>query len=111
MSEKQKKGGYAMKSKKLLALIIVFLIIAGVAGFSVYEITVGSKAGKISASDAEKLINSYMDSSAVTKPMKLIAEKNNIKVIEQKKKKKKKGSARLHPPMYTALFLRDMIHI
>lgn len=80
MSEKQKKGGYAMKSKKLLALIIVFLIIAGVAGFSVYEITVGSKAGKISASDAEKLINSYMDSSAVTKPMKLIAEKNNIKV-------------------------------
>lgn len=69
-----------MKTKKIWALIIVFIIIAGAVGFSIYEINVGSKASEISVEDAEKLVNEYMDSAAITKPMKFIAENNNIKV-------------------------------
>ena len=69
-----------MSAKKIWAIIISVLLIAGIVGFAVYEINFATKAGEISQSDAQAFVNKAFDDMALTKSTKLIADNNNITV-------------------------------
>ena len=69
-----------MSSKKIWALVISVLLIVGLIGWGVYSINSGAKAKPITTTEAEEFLNSSFDNMALSKPMKLIAEKNKITV-------------------------------
>lgn len=69
-----------MSAKKILAIVISVLLVAGIVGFCVYEINYATKAEEISQSEAQDFINKSFDDMAISKSAKLIAEKNYITV-------------------------------
>ena len=69
-----------MSKKKIIAPLIIVLIIAALAGWAVYDIHSQTTAREISLEDAQKIVNAELDSAAISKPLKYIAEKNTIKV-------------------------------
>lgn len=69
-----------MSAKKIWTLILSLVIAAGLICWAVYEINSGTKADEISVADAESFVNDAFDKMAIADPVKLIADKNNIKV-------------------------------
>ncbi len=69
-----------MSKKKIIAPLIIVLIIAALAGWAVYDIHSQTTAREITVSEAENIVNTELDSAAISKPLKYIAEKNTIKV-------------------------------
>ena len=69
-----------MLKKKIIAPLIIVLIIVALAGWAVYDIHSQTTSREITVSEAENIVNTELDSAAISKPLKYIAEKNTIKV-------------------------------
>lgn len=69
-----------MTKKKIGIVIAAVLVLAAVIGVLAYEIKSETTAREISVEEAQKLVNEQFDAMATTKPLKVIAKKNNIKV-------------------------------
>lgn len=70
-----------MTKKKLIAILIAAVVVLGAVAGVIISIKKQSETSvKLSVSEAEELVNGDFDAMAVTDPLKLIAEKNYIKV-------------------------------
>jgi len=69
-----------MSAKRIWAVIIAVVLLAGLVFLAVHEINAGTKADEISAQEAESFVNDALDKLAIATPVKLIAERNQITV-------------------------------
>lgn len=69
-----------MSKKRIIASVIAVLAVIAVVLWCVYDIRSQTKAEEISIFKAQEIVNKELDGAAVSKPLKYIAEKNEIKV-------------------------------
>ncbi len=67
-----------MTKKKIGIILAVVLMIAAVSGALVHEIMSETTAQELTKEEAQELVNVQFDAMATTKPLKYIAEKNNV---------------------------------
>lgn len=68
--------------KKIWAIILSVVIVLGIVISGVFMLNASTKASEITIEEAESFVNNALDEIAVSKPSKLIAEMNKIKVTD-----------------------------
>ncbi len=69
-----------MKSRKIYSVIALVIVLASLVVWCVYDIKSQTVPTELSVEEAQSLVNSQLDAAAITKPLKYIADNNEIKV-------------------------------